>query len=343
MGRRTVPSRVERALVIAGATGLVVAGAATVAAANRRSKRRARIDGSDPSGPAGARLPEGRSLVVTTDDGAQLAVTVAGPDDGPTVVLAHCWTGTRATWATVARRLVLGGNRVVLYDQRGHGASTNAETRPSIRALGDDLRAVLEATDSDEALLVGHSMGGMSVMSYAGEHPEHFAERVRGVVFVATAARVLGRPVPERIIERALGDGRQEWTRRGRVGRAVVRRSIGQQPRRAHVEQTLESFASTTGIARAGYLAAMAAMDQRLALAGITVPTTVLVGTRDLLTPPRLSRQLADALPDAELVVLPGAGHMLPLEEPDRVVEAVCRTAARALLATCQQDVPSST
>jgi non-heme chloroperoxidase len=331
-------SRTQRALVVGGAAALVAA-----AAANSRSKRRARIDGSDPSGPAGARLPDGRSLVVTTDDGAHLAVTVAGPDDGPTVVLAHCWTGSRATWAVVARRLVLGGNRVVLYDQRGHGGSTNCDTPPSIETLGHDVRAVLEATDSRDVLLVGHSMGGMSVMSYAGHHPEDFADRVRGVVFVATAARILGRRVPGRIIERALGDGRQEWTRRGRIGRAVVRGSIGQQPRRAHIDQTLESFASTTGVARAGYLAAMAAMDQRVALAGITVPVTILVGTRDLLTPPRLSRQLADALPDAELVVLPGAGHMIPLEEPDRVLDAIRRTSRRSLLATCQQDVPSST
>lgn len=334
---RSLVGRIEQALLIGSVAGVIAAGAATVAAANRRSKRRARIDSSDPSGPAGARLPEGRSLVVTTDDGAHLAVTVAGPDDGPTIVLAHCWTGTRATWATVARRLVLGGNRVVLYDQRGHGGSTNAETLPSIATLGHDLRAVLDATDSRDALLVGHSMGGMSVMSFAGGHPDQFAERIQGVVFVATAARILGRPVPGLILDRTLGDGRQEWTRRGRVGRAVVRGSLGQQPRRAHLEQTLESFASTTGVARAGYLAAMAAMDQRAALANITVPTSVLVGTRDVLTPPRLSRQLADALPDAELVILPGAGHMLPLEEPDRIVDAIRRTSDRALLATCQQ------
>lgn len=340
---RSLASRVERTLIVGGAAGVIAAGAATVVAANARAKRRARIDDSDPCGPAGARLPDGRSLVVTTDDGAHLAVTIAGPDDGPTIVLSHCWTGTRATWAPVARRLVLGGNRVVLYDQRGHGGSTNADTPPSIRSLGHDLRAVLDATESRDVLLVGHSMGGMSVMSYAGEHPDHFEERVLGVVFVATAARVLGRPVPGRVLERALGEGSREWARRGRVGRAIVRGSIGQQARRSHIEQTLESFANTTGVARAGYLAAMAAMDQRVALAGITVPATVLVGTRDLLTPPRFSRQLAGALHDAELVILPGAGHMLPLEAPDRVLDAIRRTSGRALLANCQQGMPSST
>jgi non-heme chloroperoxidase len=330
--RNELPRRIRRALLIAGAGGLIAAGAAATA-----NRRRERVDDS-----ADARLPEGRSLIVTTEDGARLAVTVAGPEGGPTIVLSHCWTGTRATWASVAERLVLDGHRVVLYDQRGHGGSTNADAPPSILALGHDLRAVLDATESRDVLLVGHSMGGMSVMSYAAEHPDHFAGRVLGVVFVATAARVLGRPIPGRIIERALGDDRQEWTRRGRVGRALVRGSLGQRARRSHIEQTLESFASTSGVARAGFLAAMAAMDQRVALAGITVPATVVVGTRDLLTPARLGRQLADALPDAELVVLPGAGHMLPLEEPEQVVDAIRRTSARALLAECQQGMASS-
>lgn len=317
--------RARNVAVAGGASGLVAVGAATVVLAARRARR-----AGDVRDPGVRHLPEGRSLVVTTDDGARLAVTVAGPDDGPTVVLAHCWTGSRAIWATVAHRLVEEGHRVVLYDQRGHGDSTNAETLPSVPMLGHDLRAVLEATDTHEAMLVGHSMGGMTIKSYAAEHPEHFAERATGVVLVATAARVLGRTVPGRIVHRALGDGRQEWSRRGRVGRAMVRRSLGKQPHRDHIDLTLETFAATSGAARAGYLVAMAAMDLRPALERITVPATVLVGTRDTLTPPRLGRKLADALPDAELIVLPGAGHMLPLEAPDAILDAIRATARRA-------------
>jgi pimeloyl-ACP methyl ester carboxylesterase len=265
--------------------------------------------------------------VVTTADGAHLAVTVAGPDDGPTVVLAHCWTGMRAIWATVARRLVLGGHRVVLYDQRGHGQSTTGDLPPAIPMLGDDLRAVLEAIDARDAVLVGHSMGGMTVQSYAVEHPEDFAARARAVVLVATAARTLGRALPVAAVERLMGEGRAEWTRRGAVGRRMARGALGQQARRAHVDLTLEGLASTTGVARAGFLVAMAAMDLRPAGATIgTVPTTILVGTRDTLTPPRVARQLADGIPGARLQVISGAGHMLPLEEPDRILDAIRAT-----------------
>lgn len=276
-------------------------------------------------------LPEGSTSAVDTDDGARLAVTVAGPDAGPTVVLAHCWTGSRLVWAEVAARLVEAGHRVVLYDQRGHGESLAAlDSGPSIAQLGHDLRAVLDATGTTDAVLVGHSMGGMTIQSYALEHAEHFAAHTRGVVLVATAARVLGRTVPGRLVQRALGDGRLEWTRQGTLGRRMVRGALGRGASWAHVELTRDLFAATTGPARAGYLLAMATMDLRPVLASIAVPTTVLVGSRDTLTPPRLARQLVAGLPDAELLVLPGAGHMLPLEAPDRVVEAILATVARA-------------
>lgn len=181
--------RARKAVMVTTAGGVLATAAGTTAVLRSRSRRRDRIDRCDPCGPGGCRLPEGRPLVVPTQDGAHLAVTVAGPTDGPTVVLSHCWTGSQAIWATVARRLVLGGHRVVLYDQRGHGASTGGDAAPSIAALGEDLRAVLDATGATDVVLVGHSMGGMTIQAYAADHPDHFGSRVRAVVLVATAAR----------------------------------------------------------------------------------------------------------------------------------------------------------
>src|SRR3546814_9014085 len=73
---------------------------------------------TDPVGPRKLALPRGVADVVRTDDGADLALHLAGPVDGPLVVLVHCWTGNKELWAPVARRLVRLGHRVVLYDQR---------------------------------------------------------------------------------------------------------------------------------------------------------------------------------------------------------------------------------
>lgn len=282
-----------------------------------------RSRGGAPWDAASELYPSGEDLVVTTPDGAELSVTVAGAPDGPTVVLSHCWMGSRAVWGPVARRLADDGHRVVLYDQRGHGSSTLGDRALSVPMLGDDLRAVLEATDARDAVLVGHSMGGMSVQSYVAEHPVDFKERARGVVMVATAARVPLRPMSTRATERGMRGGARSRTSNGMLGYAMARSAFGRSPRRADVELTMHGVANTATVARVGLMAAMSSMDLRPALASIDVPSTVIVGTRDLLTPPRLARTLAAGIPRARLVVLPGAGHMLPFEAPGTVVEAI--------------------
>src|SRR3546814_6824305 len=91
--------------------------------------------------------------------------------------------------------------------------STPGDLAPSIDAIGNDLHAVLTAVDARDAVLVGHSMGGMTIQSYAALHHEDFVARAKAVVLVATAARVLGRPVPARIIEALMGDQRADWSR----------------------------------------------------------------------------------------------------------------------------------
>lgn len=306
---------------LAAATGVAL-GAAVVGAdaAMRRWE-----DAEDPCGPEGLDLPPGQEHRVTTDDGADLAVHVSGPVSGPAVVLVHCWTGHRGFWGAVARRLVVDGHRVVLYDQRGHGTSTMGGERPSVERLGTDLRQVLEAFDVSDAVLAGHSMGGMAVQALAIEHPEVLAERARGIVLVATASRVVARPIPPAVANLLMGGG---LARRpgSRAGLAFVRPVVGRRPRLAHVTATRDAFEATSAEVRAGFLVAMSHMDLRDGLAEVDLPVTVLVGTQDRLTPPRLARRLASSIPEAELVVLPGAGHMLPLEEPDRVTQAILDT-----------------
>jgi pimeloyl-ACP methyl ester carboxylesterase len=129
--------------------------------------------------------------------------------------------------------------------------------------------------------------------------------------------------LPAPVLHWVLGDGRGEWLHNGRPGRMVARRAVGRRPCPAHIEATRDGLVSTSGAARAGFLAAMGAMDLRSQLPSIGLPTTVLVGTRDRLTPVRLGRSIAERIPGAQLVILPGAGHMLPLEAPDRIVDAV--------------------
>ena len=305
-------------------------GAGVVAAVRGRGSGWA--DGDDPCGPEGLALPDGERLSIDTDDGARLDALVAGPADGPLVVLPHCWTGTKAMWAPVARRLVADGHRVVLYDQRGHGESTLGTEPMRMERLGEDLRAVLVAVGANEVVLAGHSMGGMTVQALAVAHPDLVQRFVKGIVLVATAAHLgLPWPLPDRVVGLVLGEAAS--ARIAKRGLAVTRRSVGRKAYRTHVEATHEAFATTAGAVRAGFLVGMSHMDFRAGLTSLAVPTTVLVGTHDRLTPPRLARALAKRIPDAHLEVVEGAGHMLPLEAPDRVAEVIADR-ARVLTAT---------
>jgi pimeloyl-ACP methyl ester carboxylesterase len=266
---------------------------------------------------------------VTTDDGAELDLLVAGPADAPTVVLAHCWTGTKEVWAPVARRLVAAGHRVVLYDQRGHGRSTMGRDAITTDRLGHDLLAVLDEVGGQDLVLAGHSMGGMTVQAFASLHPAELRARVRGIALVATSAKSSPRPLPGALAQRLLGDA--AGARLARPGREVLSRgAVGREAHRAHVEATHAAFAGTSGAARAGFLVAMSRMDYRAALATIGVPTTVLVGTHDRLTPPARAKVLARGIPGAQLIVLPGMGHMLPMEAPEPVADAIAALAAPA-------------
>jgi len=317
----------------APAAVVLSAAAAGTAGALAGARSRPRRQREDPCGPQGFALPDGEHRVIRTGDGAELSLLVAGPPDGPTVVLAHCWTGTSAVWAPVARRLVRLGHRVVLYDQRGHGASSFGAGLDTIETLGDDLALVLAEVGARHAVVAGHSMGGMAVQAYIARH-RHHPERVAGVVLVATAARVLGRALPGLLAERVIGDAAPAFTRRGRTGTLLARGALGRSAVPGHAAFVCGTLDATAGPVRAGCLLAMARMDLAPGLAGATVPATILVGSRDLLTPPRLARALQRAWPGSSLGVVPGAGHMLPIEAPDAIVDAVARATAGLPLAT---------
>jgi len=278
-------------------------------------------------------LPHGDETEVTTDDGARLAVTVAGGASAhlPPVVLPHCWTGARAVGAPVARRLVAAGHRVVLYDQRGHGASTVGAHPISVERLGADLASVVTGLDLRDAVLAGHSMGSMTVMSLACRHPGVVRDRVRGLVLAATAAHGIAGPGRQRFWRTVLH--RHHLNRlmvRPRLGYGLMRPVFGTGPLPAHVHATRALFVTTPPDVRRACAEAMGAMDLRTALRAVDVPALVLLGRRDRLIVNRLTRAIVDHLPGAELVELPGAGHMLPLERPDEVAAAIRALAARA-------------
>jgi pimeloyl-ACP methyl ester carboxylesterase len=266
-------------------------------------------------------------------DGVGLHAEIDGPDRAPvTVVLSHGWTLDLRTWGPVARALASGPApaRVVRYDHRGHGRS--AVVTPdsmTIEQLADDLAEVI-ATLAPEGPLVlaGHSMGGMTLMALAERHPE-IARRAAGIALVATASgglaqAALGLPPRQAELFRRAEQrlyGSRRWISRSSLGNPrllapgmawlLLGRGASQEARRI----TTETVASCRPVTVSGFRPALEAHERDAALAAFaSIPTTVLVGSRDRLTPVRAARRIATALPSADLTIYPDAGHMLPVE-----------------------------
>lgn len=267
---------------------------------------------------------------LVTDDGARLATTILDPPPGSvgsTVVLTHGTGGGRKAWRAVADRLLHKGHRVVLYDQRGHGASTLGNDPIGITRLGKDLATVLVHIGATDAVVAGHSSGGFAAMAYATADPRGAAARLRGLALIATAAHDQDISASEiRIM------GSELFTRalcRPTLGKRLLRHTMGQRPDAAALELTRQMFATTPARVRADYFRSSRGMDLRADLASVTVPAVVLAGKADRVIAPELGMAIAEAMPEARFEDIPDAGHMLPLEAPDRVARVIAELAKR--------------
>lgn len=305
--------------------GLALGAAAVAVAVARR-----RGVPEDETGGRPLLLPDGVVSELASHDGGRLAVRVMG-EGARTFVLSHGWTNEARIWGPVATRLVVRGHRVAVYDQRGHAGSTAGTDGLTMSALAEDLATVLRHLDAKEAVVVGHSMGGMTAQALLVERPEVVKEHVGAVVLVSTACeKVGGRAALDGLAARALVSPTFDRALASRrLGARLVRGTVGRAAVASHLEAVRETLAATSPETRTGFLAAMRAMDFSAALASIDLPVLVVVGSRDRLTPPAQSRRLAELLPGAELHVIEGAGHMLSLEAPTALTDQLERAAAR--------------
>lgn len=287
--------------------------------------------------------PGGRSRVVVTDDGVALHVEEAGdPEAALTVVFSHGWTLSQACWFYQRRDLPGPGVRCVFYDQRGHGASGRPDLDTcTIETFASDLARVLQVcAPRGPVVLVGHSMGGMTVLGLAAAQPELFGPsgRVVGVALLSTSAgrlaevtfglpaaagRLAQRLLPGAFAQLARGGDRWERYRLSRtdLSHALTRRlSFGGDIPPSLVD-LMETMIGQVPLAVAAACAQELVRHDKLAALPVLAhtPALVMVGEADVLTPPEHSRAIAEELPEAELVVLPGAGHMIQLERPGLV------------------------
>ncbi|WP_326556491.1 alpha/beta fold hydrolase [Micromonospora sp. NBC_01796] len=312
------------------------------------------LDTPDALAAAGPGTAGPGTAGVELSDGIRLEVEQVGPATAPiTVVLLHGWTLDHRTWHRQVSALVenLGDAvRIISYDARGHGRSgvSNLGTATLAR-LGDDLAELLDRlAPTGPVVLVGHSLGGMTIMEYAHRHPDDFATRIAGLVFVATTAEGHTHTcygLPTRVawlIRLAETTGAGVLARCGGLRTPqpllqALRPSLrwllfGDDCASEDIRLTTSAVSRAALVAIGGLRSSIGRQHRLDTLATLgDLPVAALVGDRDRLTPPRCTESIVETLPDTELTVCPGAGHMLMLERPDEVNAALLEVVRRAL------------
>ena len=340
----------KKASLMAGVAGLgavgTAAGRSAAKSLRHRKELRDAYEGEDFK-----LLDADRGCVVTTADGVPLIVREVGPITAPlTVVFAHGFCQRMGAFhfqrAALAQRW---GDqvRMVFYDQRGHGQSGEAPIESySVEQLGQDLETILQVmVPRGPVVLVGHSMGGMTVLSHARQFPANYGRRIVGAAIISSAAQgvsrsplgeILQNPALEAVRFAARYSPKLVHRTRGAT-RSMLRpvlntASFGDHNVSPRLAAFNENMIHATPVATlVEFLHALEVHDETAALPVLArIPTLIACGDRDLLTPVRNSEEMAAALPDSLLVIVPGAAHLVQMERPEVINDALVRLVERA-------------
>ncbi len=287
---------------------------------------------------------------VMRPDGTELHVELYGPPTAPPILLTHGWGTDSTEWYYLRERLAE-RFRLIVWDLRGLGLSSQPPTqRYEIEEMARDLEAVLALAGGRPALLVGHSIGGMSILTFCRLFPEHLGRAVAGIVLLQTTYTktvrttlfapfftAIQKPLLEPLLHLMI------WFS------PLVRllNWISYLNGSAHLQAAFSGFAGTEtrgqldfatryvtqaspAVLARGVLATFR-YDESATLATIAVPTMVISGDHDRVTVPEASGTMRQAIPTAGHVQLQPAGHMGLLERPEQLIDAVTRFADRTL------------
>ncbi len=278
----------------------------------------------------------GRRSCVRAADGTALWVRSFGPEDAPALIFVHGWTCAAEFWKLQTKALAE-ERRLIAFDLRGHGQSERPRSRDySIETFARDLDAVIESCvpEGQRAMLVGHSLGAMTIVAWAGEHPEKVDARVASAVLVNTG---VGDLISESLVVEGLPEGLGSLERiagetvlRARapipaatapIANRVIRHAVtGPEASPAQVAFCERLVVSCPADVRAAVGGTLTALDLRHALGSLRAPTLVVAGECDRLTPPKHAYEMATDLPDVlDVIEIPRSGHMSPIERPDEV------------------------
>jgi pimeloyl-ACP methyl ester carboxylesterase len=317
-------------------------GAGGAVAAIAVQRRHLRAIGRDPAYAELAQARPGRGIEVRSVDGTQLHAEIFNEDgSGPLVVLAHGWTEQLSIWGPVIDLLSAAGVRVVAYDLRGHGRSgLAADEDYALERFGEDVEAVLNTVTpaGQRAVIAGHSLGGMAIAAWARDH--EVGARIQAAALINTGlvdlvtGHLLFGEVAARFNSRLagrlfLGVAAPLPAFSSPVAHTLIRHAaFGPSAELAQIAFYERMLLDTPPEVRGACGVAMADMDLLDAAGRLDVPTLVVAGDRDRLTPPAQARRIADRLPQlVGLIELEQTGHMSPLERPRELSEALLELA----------------
>ena len=272
----------------------------------------------------GASYHEGVPLMETTLNGVRHYYYSVGPDTGCPILFLHGFPFNSDMWTPQIRRFS-DHTRCIAYDIRGHGRTDIGDTHYTLEFFVDDLVALLDFLHVQQAIVCGLSMGGYIALRAIERYPQ----RVCGLVLCDTRSEGDSNEAKVKrseAIQRLKADLTQFTD--GFLKTALAEATFQNQP--SVVEQIRNMILLNAPPAMAGTLLALAARtDTTAILPRIQVPTLVLVGAEDRITPPEVAQRMSTQIPNAKLQVIPNAGHLSNLENP-----AVFNTALASFLQT---------
>ncbi len=226
---------------------------------------------------------------------------------GSPLVFVHGFTTTAEFWREQVEAFS-SRYRVIRINLPGHGGSPRPDGRSyTIAAFANDILAVYRTLKIDDAILVGLSMGGTVAQSFTLSHPEC----VRALVLVGATPHGLGEDVNVDNVLRAIDDLGVV-----RASQNVIERSFGGSASRELIEFAKQEVTQTPDFVAREAIVSLNASDSRTRLHDINVPTLVVVGKEDIITPPGESVVLSKGIPESHLEIIPDAGHFPMLEQP---------------------------
>lgn len=283
-----------------------------------------------------------------TPDGGRVHVEQEGGDDKPALLLTHGWTLDSEAWF-YARKHLSGRYRLIAWDLPGMGQSPQpADGKYTVERLAEDLRVVLEKTGAPRVTLVGHSIGGMAMLTFCRLYPDVARQRVNGLIFIDTTykfpletasggklLRALQRPLIQPMLYMTIWMWPFAWLTNwlsylnGTLHLVQRHALFSSDVTRGQLDAGAWYAAKDhPGVVAKGILAVLEWNEEKT-LSEILLPSRVITGSVDRLTKPEAAEEMAKRIRRCDLVTIDPAGHNGLLEEGEQYARAIDDAARR--------------